>query len=48
LHRHDPANPLWGIFGPDPRTFDANQSPELLEAMVSWLCTLVNENLATS
>ena len=21
-HRHDPAHPLWGVFGPDPRAFD--------------------------
>jgi creatinine amidohydrolase len=45
LHRHDPANSLWGIFGPDPRAFDADQSPELLEAMVSWLCDVVGESL---
>lgn len=30
LHRHDPGHPLWGIFGPDPRTFEAQAGPALL------------------
>jgi creatinine amidohydrolase len=38
--RHDPANPLWGIFGPDPREFDPNASAPLLEALVTWLAAL--------
>lgn len=33
LHRHDPQHPLWGIFGPDPRTFDAQAGPALLEKL---------------
>jgi creatinine amidohydrolase len=35
-HRHDPAHPLWGIMGPDPRAFDASQAPGLLEEIVGW------------
>jgi creatinine amidohydrolase len=33
LHRHEPTHPLWGIFGPDPRTFDASLSKGLLEKL---------------
>ena len=33
LHRHDPGHPLWGIFGPDPRMFDASRGPALLEKL---------------
>lgn len=42
-HRHDPRHPLWGIFGPDPRTFDASQAPQLRDALVVWLTGLVNQ-----
>jgi creatinine amidohydrolase len=35
-HRHDPAHPLWGVMGPDPRAFDAGQAPGLLEEIVDW------------
>jgi len=35
--RHDPAHPLYGIFGPDPRRYDASRSAALLEAMVGWV-----------
>jgi creatinine amidohydrolase len=35
--RHNPAHPLYGIFGPDPRRFDPAAAPALLGAMVDWL-----------
>jgi creatinine amidohydrolase len=35
--RHDPTHPLYGIFGPDPRRFDAASASTLLFAMVDWL-----------
>lgn len=36
-HRHDPAHPLFGIFGPDPRRFDPAEAIPLREAMIDWL-----------
>jgi creatinine amidohydrolase len=35
-HRHDPAHPLWGVMGPDPRQLDAQNAGELLDALISW------------
>ena len=35
--RHDPAHPLYGIFGPDPRRFDPGAAIPLRDAMVDWL-----------
>ena len=35
--RHDPAHPLFGIFGPDPRRFDAAAAIPLRDAVVDWL-----------
>jgi creatinine amidohydrolase len=35
-HRHDPAHPLYGVFGPDPRTFDPDRAGDLLEEVVAW------------
>jgi creatinine amidohydrolase len=35
--RHDPAHPLWGVFGPDPRRFDAQLAPALLGRAAEWL-----------
>ena len=35
--RHDPANPLWGIIGADPRGYDPNQGPPLVAKSVEWL-----------
>jgi creatinine amidohydrolase len=37
--RHDPAHPLYGIFGPDPRFYDPHAGPVLLNAMVNWIIT---------
>jgi len=36
-HRHDPAHPLHGIFGPDPRQFDPAAARPLLNRIVTWL-----------
>jgi creatinine amidohydrolase len=35
--RHDPAHPLFGIFGPDPRRFDPATAIPLRDAVVYWL-----------
>jgi creatinine amidohydrolase len=35
--RHDPAHPVWGVFGPDPRALEPSAAPPLLEASVAWL-----------
>lgn len=35
--RHDPAHPLWGVFGPDPRGADLGRAGELRYALVTWL-----------
>ena len=35
--RHDPAHPLYGIFGPDPRHYDPAKAAGLLDAMVAWV-----------
>jgi creatinine amidohydrolase len=37
--RHDPTHPLWGVFGPDPRTFNPADAPALLAATANWLAT---------
>ena len=38
-HRHDRSNPLWGVFGPDPREADLTQGPILLAHLAAWLAT---------
>jgi creatinine amidohydrolase len=35
--RHDPAHPIWGVFGPDPRNFDPSAAPALLADAARWL-----------
>jgi creatinine amidohydrolase len=35
--RHDPKHPLQGIFGPDPRVFDASSAPKMIDAAIEWL-----------
>jgi creatinine amidohydrolase len=35
--RHDPTHPLWGIFGPDPRSFNPGDARSLLETTAAWL-----------
>lgn len=36
-HRHNPGHPLWGAFGPDPRTADLANGETVRNAYVSWL-----------
>ncbi|MFC9902761.1 creatininase family protein [Rhodococcus sp. NPDC059968] len=43
--RHDPAHPLWGIFGPDPRTVDMNRTDFVRSALVSWIAAQVATSL---
>jgi creatinine amidohydrolase len=42
-HRHDPGHPLYGVFGPDPRRFDAEKAGELLEEIVTWAIDQVDQ-----
>jgi creatinine amidohydrolase len=43
--RHNPDHPIYGVFGPDPRAFDATQAQPLLNASVSWLAAEVRKRL---
>jgi creatinine amidohydrolase len=43
--RHDPRHPLWGVFGPDPRQYDAGQGPALVSAAAAWLIRKVRREL---
>jgi creatinine amidohydrolase len=43
--RHERHHPIWGIFGPDPRTFDEKQAQPLLNASVNWLTAEVRKRL---
>jgi creatinine amidohydrolase len=36
-HRHDPAHPLWGVFGPDPRQADLREATQLLASTAQWI-----------
>jgi creatinine amidohydrolase len=45
-HRHDPSHPLWGIFGPDPRSLDLDATGRLRDALVAWLTAEVTCRLA--
>ena len=39
--RHDPKHPVFGIFGPYPRSFDPSRAATLLAAAVNWLTNRV-------
>ena len=41
--RHDPTQPIWGVFGPDPRRFAPEQAKPLLDACVGWLVLKVQD-----
>ena len=41
-HRHDPAHPLWGVMGPDPRAYDPDHANALLADIVSWTTAQVD------
>ncbi len=43
VHRHERNQPLWGVFGPDPREADPAQGPELLTHFAEWLAALVSK-----
>ena len=43
--RHNPAHPIWGVVGPDPRHFDPAQGPDLLGASVSWIVDQVRRRI---
>lgn len=45
-HRHDPAHPLWGVMGPDPRAADLGQAESLLEDVVGWTSETVEHFVA--
>jgi creatinine amidohydrolase len=40
--RNDPNHPLWGVFGPDPRSFDRGDGPALLSATAEWLADIAS------
>jgi creatinine amidohydrolase len=42
-HRHDPAHPLWGVMGPDPRHLDAENADDLLDALTGWAVRAVDQ-----
>jgi creatinine amidohydrolase len=42
--RNDPTHPLWGIFGPDPRSFEPANGEALLHATANWLAALAFPN----
>ena len=43
--RHDPAHPIWGVVGPDPRRFDPRAAAPLLAGCVDWLARQVRTQL---
>jgi len=43
--RHDPKHPIWGVVGPDPRTFQPSAAPWLLEACVNRLSHQVQAHM---
>lgn len=46
--RHDPSHPLWGVVGPDPRSYEASQGPPLVAACASWLVDRVHLEMGRS
>jgi creatinine amidohydrolase len=44
--RHDPAHPIWGVVGPDPRRFDSAAAAPLLTSSVDWLVAQSRQRLA--
>jgi creatinine amidohydrolase len=35
--RHDPKHPVFGVFGPDPRSLEPQRAATLLATAVDWL-----------
>jgi creatinine amidohydrolase len=44
-HRHDPAHPLWGVMGPDPRDYRPEHASALLAQVVGWTQAQVQQAL---
>lgn len=42
-HRHETNHALWGVFGPDPRNINLDESAALLDALVVWLAKLATD-----
>jgi creatinine amidohydrolase len=40
--RHEATHPLHGIFGPDPRNYDATSASTVTDQLVGWLSTTVS------
>ena len=40
--RYDPAHSLWGVVGPDPRSFDPADAAALLDACVRWVLAQID------
>lgn len=40
--RHETDHPLWGIFGPDPRTVDPSETHSVRSALVTWIAEEVS------
>lgn len=45
VQRHRPDHPLYGIFGPDPRSFSHSDAGILLQSAVNWLVSKVREKI---
>ena len=45
--RHDSAHPIQGVFGPDPRNYDAAQAAPLLEMAVAFLAQQMTREFLT-
>ena len=41
--RDDRRHPLWGVFGPDPRSLDRSAAPALLDDVITWTVAQVEQ-----
>lgn len=44
-HRHSEDHPLWGIFGPDPRSVNLEEGKDLFDLLARWVASLAREGL---
>jgi creatinine amidohydrolase len=42
--RHDTDHPLWGVIGPDPRTFDPTVADATLATIANWLASVAAQD----
>jgi len=42
-HRHSEEHPLWGIFGPDPRSANLSDGKALFDLLCGWVASLARE-----